>query len=104
MRLKGVVKPVTLKPVPLTMAWLTLTLVFPMFVTLTTWELVVPTLALTERTLGVIASEGSGSATPAQPVVHTIVANTTQIKSTRTWLFDGTFISFDLPVFPSSIF
>jgi hypothetical protein len=88
----GVVKPVTVKPVPLTIAWLTLTFVVPTFVTLTTCEVVAPTLALTERVLGVMVRDGSGAATPAHPEVQKIVANTTHINSTRTWLFEGGFI------------
>jgi hypothetical protein len=88
----GVVKPVTVKPVPLTMAWLTLTSVVPTLVTLTTCELEAPTVALTERVLGVMVRDGSGSATPAHPEVQKIVANATHINSTRTWLFGSDFI------------
>jgi hypothetical protein len=88
----GVVKPVTVKPVPLTTAWLTRTSVVPTFVTLTTCELVAPTLALTERVLGLIVRDGSGSATPAHPETQKIVANATHINSTRTCLFGSEFI------------
>jgi hypothetical protein len=88
-----------LKPVPVTTAWLILTGVAPTFVTLATCELDVPTLAPTDRLLGVSDSDGSGSATPAHPDIQ-IIPNNTQIKSTRTWCFVRTFISIVLPCTP----
>jgi hypothetical protein len=67
-----------------------------MLVTVADCELVVPTLALTERTFGVKEREGNGSATPAHPEIPNTAANKMQMKSTRTWYFAGKFISIGL--------
>ena len=74
-RVIGVASPLTLKPVPVTTACVTLTSVVPTFVTLTICELGVPIFALTETLFGVTEREGNGSAKPAQPEVQRIVAN-----------------------------
>jgi hypothetical protein len=86
------------------MAWLTLTGVVPIFVTLTACELAVPTFALTDKTLGVIERDGSGSAKPAQPEVQRIAEREAIKASTRTWFFVSKLISVNLPLCPSSIF
>jgi hypothetical protein len=82
-RLTGIVKPLILNPVPLRTACVTLTGVMPVFVRVTGSELAVPTFALTVRLLGATASVGSGSVTPAQPDIHSIV-RVTKALSTRT--------------------
>jgi hypothetical protein len=66
----GSVRPVRLKPAPLTVAWLTPRLLVPTFVTVATWEPVPPTFVLMERLLGDMESAGSGSAKPAHPEVE----------------------------------
>jgi len=66
-RLKGIVKPLILKPEPVSTAWLTLIGVFPVFAKVTGRELVEPTLVLTVSLSGATESEGRDSATPTQP-------------------------------------
>ena len=66
----GSVRPVRLKPAPLTVAWLTPRLLVPTFVTVATCEPVLPTFVLIETLLGDMESEGSGSAKPAHPEIE----------------------------------
>src|ERR1700681_3272988 len=49
-------------------------LAVPIFDTVTTCEVVLPTVAFTERLVGVTAKEGNGSATPTQPEIQTPAA------------------------------
>jgi hypothetical protein len=85
----GRARPATLKSVLLTMAWLTLMLLVPKFVTVAICELKMPTAALIEKLLGDTDSCGSGSAKPAHPEMQ----NT--ISSAKTAIGTNTFISFD---------
>ena len=71
-----------------------------MLVTVAACELDVPTLALTERTVGVNEREGNGSATPAHPEIPKSAAHKTHAKSTRTWYFAFKFISIGLQFGP----
>jgi hypothetical protein len=67
---RGSVRPTTLKPAPLTVAWLTPRLLAPTFVTVAICEPVLPTFVLIETLLGDMESEGSGSAKPAHPEIE----------------------------------
>jgi hypothetical protein len=97
-RLRGVVRPLRLKPEPFKTAWLTLTGVAPVFVKVTGSELAVPTLAVTVRLSGATESEGSGSATPAQPETQYAIANISP-TSTRTLFSCTKIISFRSPYY-----
>jgi hypothetical protein len=91
-RVRGIVNPVMLNPVPERTAWLTFTGVLPVLITVTGSALLVPTFADTVRLSGATAMEGSGSANPAQPETQAIV-KIREVRSTRTDLPFRKFIS-----------
>jgi hypothetical protein len=103
-RVKGIARPLRLKPVPDSIACVTLTGVAPVFVSVTGSELAEPTLALTVRASGATASEGMGSAIPAHPAQ--IKHENANARGTRTSFLRRGFISLALrfsetQVFPS---
>jgi hypothetical protein len=104
-RTSGSLRPATLKPAPMTLAWLIPIVALPIFATVTTCELAFPTVALTERLLGVTESCGRGSANPAQPETQ---AEATRIDaktiSTNTLLTRHSLMMIKFSVVASSFF
>jgi hypothetical protein len=92
----GAVVPVTLKPVPFTTTWLTVTGVVPVLITETGTVFDVPTFVLTDNVAGATDSAGSGSAIPAQPAIQA-TPRARRLDSTRTRFSLNTFMSIRSP-------
>lgn len=80
-----------------------MTAVVPVFTTVTGSVLEFPILVVTFTAAGEIASEGRGSAIPAQPVDHRI-AEIRRLRSTRTLFSRNTFMWIRSPLAQGQIF